>query len=982
MIINYLVLVFAEQFERRLKQWKEDDKIFVSTEAEKQVMRHILTESCVTLIGNSGTGKSFLSRHVALKMMEQGYFIIPCDNPGDIRQWFKPGRKTLFVFDDVCGRYTLNQQIVVDWKQRLDHITSLLDDKSCKIMTTCRLDVSKDEQFSSLSIFKTCVLDLSSEEFGLTAAEKFAFAEVYLKENRDVVTKLSEKYDCFPLLCSLYHKQKLKERVNISDFFRYPFDVFEKELMNLYRDGDVGKMKYCSLVLCAMFNNALLEDDFSTNNKKILATLDNCELNKGTSFERLKKSLETLEGTYVVKEDNTYKIIHDKLFDFLAKYFGEKMLQLFFDHAHIDFIKERFLWKNTNNFGTDIEFTIKIPDNKIKRYIDRLLIDWGNGFVLNVFANRNMSSCEFTKMLIKCLNKCDQTKQEKLACTQDKKSKDIALAASCYNGSVDMVKWLISKKSNINFCTITGKSPLFWASQNGHVNIVKELLKHSAEVNPRYKNCASPLCIASQKGHVGIVKELLLHSADVNICGKNGFSPLSRASYFNKTEVVKVLLQSDDVDINLCDNDGCSSLYWASQNGYIDVVKELLQHSAEVNQRDNNDVSPLFIASQKGHVDVVKVLLQHTQDVNKCSYDGVSPLSRASHFNQMEVVKVLLQCDEIDINLTDNKGRSALYWASRKGHVDVVKKLLQHSADVNQYDYHGNSALYIASQMGHVDVVRELLQHSPDVNKYSIDGVSPLSRASYLNRTEVVEVLLQCDAVDINLCDNNACSSLYWASQGGHIDIVKELLQHAADVNQCDNNGVSPLYTASEEGHVGVVNELLQHSAKTNHCDNDGTSPLFIASQEGHVEVVTSLLQHSAEVNLSDNDGTSPLCIASQNGHVDVVKELLQYSPDVNKCSNDDVSPLSTASYFDKMENVKIPRQYNMVDINLCDDDGRSALYWASQKGYINVVKELLQHSANVHKCDKNGISPLNIAQKHGYKEVELLLLGKDANRH
>lgn len=60
-------------------------------------------------------------------------------------------------------------------------------------------------------------------------------------------------------------------------------------------------MKYCSLVLCVLLNNALQEDDFSRTNKEIIAMtddlLDKCELNKGTSIERLRKSLDTLEGT-------------------------------------------------------------------------------------------------------------------------------------------------------------------------------------------------------------------------------------------------------------------------------------------------------------------------------------------------------------------------------------------------------------------------------------------------------------------------------------------------------------------------------------------------------------------------------------------------------------------------------------------------------------------------------------------------------------
>ncbi|XP_052103269.1 uncharacterized protein LOC127736725 [Mytilus californianus] len=1036
-----------EQFEKRLEQWKKDDQQFVSTEAEKHVMQKVLTQSSVTLVGNSGTGKSFLSKHIALIMMKHGYTVIPCSKPKDIGKWFKHGRKTLFVFDDVCGRYTLNQQIYTDWKQRLDHIISLLEDKCCKIISTCRLEVYKDEVFSNLSIFKMCNIDLSSQEFKLSAAEKFALAEVYFKENTDEVKEWSDKYDFFPLLCSLYHKQNLQKNVSITSFFSNPFEVFKDQVVQMYGESDAGKMQYCSLVLCVMFNNTLTEENLSPKEKKIGAVLDDlleeCELNKGTSIKRLKKSLETLEGTYVVKEDNKYKIIHDKLFDFLAKYFGEKLLQIFIDHANTDFIRERFLWQITDNMGTEIEFVIRIPDTYINRYIDRLLKDWENGFVCNVSDNRNMKSTIFTENFITRLNQLDLSKQEELVCTKDINNKDIALSGSCYMGTVDLVKWLISRNTNINYCREDGWFPLLWASQEGHVDVVKELLQHSADVNkcnnndasplyiasqnghvdgvkvllhhsadvnkcnnndasPLYiashnghvnvviellhhsadvnkcnNNDASPLYIASQNGHANVVKVLLQHSADVNKCSNDGTPPLQIACYNNRIEVVYVLLQCDDVDINLCNDDGCSSLYWASENGHVNVVIELLQHSADVNKCINNGVSPLYIASENGHVDVVKELLPYSADVNKCNNNGVSPLSIASQNGHVDLVIELLQ-HSADVNKCNNDGVSPLSIASQNGHVDLVIELLQHSADVNKCNNDGVSPLSIASQNGHVDVVKELLQHSADVNKCSNDGHPPLQIACYNNWKEVVHVLLQCDDVDINLCDDDGCSSLYWASQKGHVNVVKELLQHSADVNKCSNDGTPPLQIACYNNKIEVVHVLLQcDDVDINLCDEDGRSSLYIASEKGHVNVVKELLQHSADVNKCNNNDASPLYIASQNGHVDLVIELLQHSADVNKCNNDGVSPLSIASQNGHVDVVKELLQHS-ADVNKCNNNGVSPLYIASQNGHVNVVKELLQHSADVNKCSNDGHPPLQIACYNNKIEVVRVLLQCD----
>lgn len=315
----------------------------------------------------------------------------------------------------------------------------------------------------------------------MNASEKLALAKVYFKENADKVTELSEKHDFPPLLCSLYQKRNLQKSINIDDFFNNPFDIFENELVELFKKDKTGYMTYSSLVLCLMFNNTLTEENLLKKDKKIASVMEDLpkelQLKKGTPVKRLRNSLKALEGSYVVKEGSTYKIIHDKLFDYLVKYYGDQVLPLFINHAETDFICERFIWKTTNNMSKNTESAIRIPDNHINIYIERLLKDWENGHVCNVSDNRNMNSTMFTEKFIINLNKLDHSKQEKLAGTRDITNKEIALARSCYMGTVDLVKWLISKNSDINYCTEDGWFPLLLASQEGHGTVVKELCR-------------------------------------------------------------------------------------------------------------------------------------------------------------------------------------------------------------------------------------------------------------------------------------------------------------------------------------------------------------------------------------------------------------------------------------------------------------------------------------------------------------------------
>jgi ankyrin repeat protein len=66
----------------------------------------------------------------------------------------------------------------------------------------------------------------------------------------------------------------------------------------------------------------------------------------------------------------------------------------------------------------------------------------------------------------------------------------------------------------------------------------------------------------------------------------------------------------------------------------------------------------------------------------------------------------------------------------------------------------------------------------------------------------------------INVKNNVGVSPLYGAAKGGHINVVKKLIEKGADVNTKNEDGISALQRASETGHKEIVQMLKRKGAK------------------------------------------------------------------------------------------------------------------------------------------------------------------------
>ena len=101
---------------------------------------------------------------------------------------------------------------------------------------------------------------------------------------------------------------------------------------------------------------------------------------------------------------------------------------------------------------------------------------------------------------------------------------------------------------------------------------------------------------------------------------------------------------------------------------------------------------------------------------------------------------------------------------------------------------------------------------------------------------EIVEILLDHEEIDVLMPSDSGKSPLYVASEHGHANICRMLLERGADVRQETCRAKIPLYVAAELGFADVARELLLYTQEEDlfKLTHYGTTPMYIAAKQAN----------------------------------------------------------------------------------------------------------------------------------------------------
>lgn len=180
-----------------------------------------------------------------------------------------------------------------------------------------------------------------------------------------------------------------------------------------------------------------------------------------------------------------------------------------------------------------------------------------------------------------------------------------------------------------------------------------------------------------------------------------------------------------------------------AKKGDLEAVMQRLNEGSDVNASNEFGDSALSLAAVAGHQDVVLLLFAKGARVGAMNRKRETALVQAARAGRIEVLNILMSHEE---PIDDKQYHMALGAAAEKGHLGVVKLLLDRGGDPNGLDgddEDANTPLFKAAGKGHDKIVRVLLEHGARPNTLNYWNESAMFAACRSQKERTARLLLK-----------------------------------------------------------------------------------------------------------------------------------------------------------------------------------------------------------------------------------------------
>ncbi len=272
------------------------------------------------------------------------------------------------------------------------------------------------------------------------------------------------------------------------------------------------------------------------------------------------------------------------------------------------------------------------------------------------------------------------------------------------------------------------------------------------------------------------------------------------------------------------------------------------------------------------------------------------------------------------------------------------------------------------------------LKDSPDTRgRFSRTFLAAIAEAS----EEALDVLLQSGFVDVHAEDEiNERNCLHEAAISGRELVLEIALNSEVDVSRVDVYGRIPLHYACMHGHVGMVRMLLNKGPMTvDELDHDNFTPLIHGIVHHQQACVEQLLMHGARIDPGSEASEAdhvPLNLACQHGSSAITEVLLERKANILSDA-EGLYPQHLVARSGRTPEVLLTLERYGANLNQRDKLYQwTPLFHAAAEGRVACLQTLLERHVDVEILDEKGLSAMYYATWEGHLECMKLLSPTD----
>ncbi|GJQ77486.1 hypothetical protein Trydic_g20877 [Trypoxylus dichotomus] len=301
--------------------------------------------------------------------------------------------------------------------------------------------------------------------------------------------------------------------------------------------------------------------------------------------------------------------------------------------------------------------------------------------------------------------------------------------------------------------------------------------------------------------------------------------------------------------------------------GLTPTLRELVQLGKQyVSTGDQLGRTPLHYAASNGNTELVQLLLESGADT-ECKFKYHETRMRKSADNYWKWNRLFMALTPPDI-----WGRTPLHLAAKAGHVEVVRLLVEKSADVNVDDSKGISPLLLAGCTGNrntfEDIVKILVENGANVNKKNILTVAVQPGFAYSSSFP-------------SSCNNNISTTvLFHAVTLKSANATRCLLNAGAWITE-GSCGETELHEAAANNQLEILKVFLEDKRMSleyvNRRDKCGRTPAYRAAYCGFKECLKLLILRGADMGsiTTTKDSVLDITFSRVDQPVKFLKEIL-----------------------------------------------------------------------------------------------------------